>query len=211
MRDVNTETIFTNLTPGVPKTHRRIGLRSLEEGRGQLVIEGDDDFVGAVQIAVRTLAIESEALARIVEAMQPEDLASAGTAVQAQLNAQAQAELTEEFGLLSATEVAKRAGSQARNTSALATRWRVEGSIFAVPVRHTQRYPGFQFDEHGRPLTVISEVMAVAGHLGGWGLALWFTAASERLGGARPVDRLRRQPGSVLEAASEARAALEAF
>ena len=211
MRVVSTGTSFTDLTAGPPRAHRRIGLRSLAEGRGQLVIEGDDEFVGAVEIAVRTLALESETFVRIVEAMQPEDLASAGTAVQAQLNAQAQAELSEEFGLLSAAEVARRAASQARNTSALATRWRAERRVFSVPVRHVQRYPGFMFDEHGQPLAVIAEVMATAGHLGGWGLALWFTGASERLGGARPVDRLRSDAGAVLAAASEARAALATF
>ncbi|MHB8295401.1 MAG: hypothetical protein ACYDH5_12400, partial [Acidimicrobiales bacterium] len=77
-------------------------------------------------------------------------------------------------------------------------------------VRHTQRYPAFQFDDHGRPLPIIGEVMAAAGPFAGWGLALWFTGASERLGGARPVDGLRSEPGSVLAAALEAGAALEA-
>ncbi|MHB8324553.1 MAG: hypothetical protein ACYDHB_09065 [Candidatus Dormibacteria bacterium] len=184
-------------------------MRSLAEGRGQLVIEGDDEFVGAVEIAVRTLALESETFVRIVAAMQPEDLASAGTAVQAQLSAQA--ELSEEFGMLSAAEVARRAASQARNTSALATRWRTQRRVFCVAVRHVQHYPAFMFDEHGQPLAVIAEVMATASHLGGWGLALWFTGASERLGGARPVDRLRSDAGAVLAAASEARAALATF
>ncbi|MHB8296225.1 MAG: hypothetical protein ACYDH5_16720, partial [Acidimicrobiales bacterium] len=169
------EPTFIDLTANAPRTHRRVGLRSFEGGRGRLVIEGDDDFVGAVEIAVRTLALESDAFSRIVEAMQPEDLASAGTTVQAQLNAQAQMEPAEEFGLLSATEVARRVGSQARNTSSLATRWRIQGSIFAVAVRHTQRYPAFQFDDHGRPLPIIGEVMAAAGPFAGWGLALWFT------------------------------------
>lgn len=202
---------FTDLTTSRAKTRRRIELRPLEEGRGQLVIEGDDEFVGAVEIAARTLALESDVFIHIVEAMQPEDLASAGTAVQAQLNAEAQAELSEEFGLLSAAEVARRADSQARNTSALATRWRAEGRILAVPVRHTQRYPGFQFDEHGRPLTIVGEVIAAASHLRGWGLALWFTGASERLGGTRPVDQLHNEPGAVLDAASAVQAVLEAF
>jgi len=71
---------------------------------------------------VRTLALESETFVRSVEAMQPVDLASAGTAVRAQLNARAQAELSEELGLLSAAEVARRAASQARHTTQVGPR-----------------------------------------------------------------------------------------
>lgn len=211
MMIMNSQPDLIDITTSLSTARRRIGLRPLEGGRGRLVIEGDDAFVGAAEIAVRTLAVESETLARIVDAMHAEELASAGTAVQAQLNAEAQAELAQEFGLRSAADVAKQAGSRARNVSALAARWRAEGRIFAVPVRHTQRYPGFQFDEHGRPLPIIGEVMAAAHHLGGWGLALWFTGASERLDGVRPVDRLRIEPDAVLAAASEASVALEAF
>lgn len=69
MREVSIETPFTDLTAGLPRAHRRIGLRSLAKGCGQLVIEGDDEFVGAGKIAVRTLALESETFLQIAEAM----------------------------------------------------------------------------------------------------------------------------------------------
>ncbi len=44
-------------------------------------------------------------------------------------------------------------GSTARNTSALANRWRSEGKIFAVAVAGHGAFPAFQFGEDGRPLT----------------------------------------------------------
>lgn len=127
-----------------------------------------------------------------------------GTVLQAQRNAEARAALAREFGLLNAAEVATLARSGASNQSATAGRWRAAGKIFSVVWGADQVYPGFQLDE-GRPLPVVSQVLGeVEGRLQGWSLALWFTADSSWLDGARPVDLLRSAPAEVVGAARAA-------
>ena len=127
-----------------------------------------------------------------------------GTVLQAQRNAEARAALAREFGLLSAVEVATLARSAASNQSSTAARWRAAGKVFSVVWGSAQLYPGFQIDD-GRPLPVVAQVLGVVGgRLQGWSLALWFTADSSWLDGARPVDLLRSSPADVVDAARAA-------
>ncbi|CCG02207.1 hypothetical protein [Blastococcus saxobsidens] len=121
---------------------------------------------------------------------------------QVQRNAQAQAELADEFGLLSSTQVAELTGSTASNRAATANRLRNQRKAFAVEVDGAQRFPGFQFGGNGRPRPVIADVLAAVGdRLSGWELALWFTGSSDWLGGERPVDVLDSDSELVVEAA----------
>jgi hypothetical protein len=142
---------------------------------------------------------------RTLEALLPAERipgASPGVLEQVRRNALAHADLADEFGLLSAATVARLAGSTAGNPSALASRWRAEGKVFAVEVDGAQRFPGFQFGAGGRPRPVVASVLAaVGGRLAGWELALWFTGADDRLGGMRPVDVLDSDPDLVVDAA----------
>lgn len=113
------------------------------------------------------------------------------TPVVAQLarNAQAQAQLTEEFGLCAEAEVAARA--RGCPWFGPARRWHGRERVFAVDVLGKTRYPGFQFDHAGRPRPVIDSVIeALDDRLTGWELARWFTGANDRLGGLHPVDVL---------------------
>ena len=122
---------------------------------------------------------------------------------QVQRNAEAQAELADEFGLLSSSDVAKLAGSIASNRAATANRWSSARRVFTVDVEGSQRFPGLQFDENGRPLPVIADVLAAVGdRLTGWELALWFTSSNDWLGELRPVDVLDSDPELVVEAAA---------
>jgi len=50
-------------------------------------------------------------------------------------------------------------GSSAKNASALASRWKSPGRIFAVSSARTDLYPTFQFDEDGKPRLAIAEVL----------------------------------------------------
>ena len=128
-----------------------------------------------------------------------------GSLLQAHRNAQARVELAEEFGLMTAVELARHVSSTAKNVSETARRWRAARKTFAVSWDGALVYPGFQFDEGGRPLPVVAEVIAAVGdRLQGWDLALWFTADSSWLDGDRPVDLLRRSPGDVVDAARSA-------
>jgi hypothetical protein len=127
--------------------------------------------------------------------------------LQARRNSEARRLFLEEFGALTSGEVAELAGSRAANRSALANRWRKEGRILGVTLHDTVYYPGFQFDEHGRPLPLISEILWAldATDLSEWEVALWFTKRSGWLGDRRPVDLLLEDPDTVLEAARRER------
>jgi hypothetical protein len=122
---------------------------------------------------------------------------------QVQRNAEAQVELADEFELLSSSAVAELAGSTASNRAATANRWSTAHRVFTVDVEGAQRFPGFQFDENGKPLPVIADVLAAVGdRLTGWELALWFTSSNDWLGELRPVDVLDSDPERVVEAAA---------
>ncbi len=117
----------------------------------------------------------------LVDAMLP-IVPNMGTAGQAVRNAAARREFLADFPTLTSAEVAHAAGSIARNAAALATRWRKERRIFAVPWGGELRYPAFQFDDDGTPLSVIKLVLEVLGHVASdWQLALWFSTPSPYL------------------------------
>jgi hypothetical protein len=125
--------------------------------------------------------------------------------LQARRNAEARSVLLSEFGALTAAEVAELAGSEARNTSALAGRWRREGRLLAVEHHGTTYYPAFQFDSDGKPRPVVQEVLEQLSSpdTTAWQQALWFTTANGWLDGQRPVDLLDEHPVAVAAAARE--------
>ncbi len=127
--------------------------------------------------------------------------------LQARRNSEARRRFLEEHGALTSGEVAALAGSRAANRSAIANRWRKEGRIFAVTLHDSQYYPGFQFDENGRPLSVIGRVLRAldAEELGEWEIALWFTKRTGWLDDRRPLDLLGEDPDAVVEAARRER------
>lgn len=132
----------------------------------------------------------------------------ASVAAQIARNAQAHAELAEEFGLRTGAEVAARARANGYHWLGPAKRWRRRGLVFAVEVCGQTRYPGFQFDAAGRPQPIIAAVIEAFGTcLTGWELALWFTGANDWLGGLRPVDVLNARE-DVVAAARRLRAEL---
>jgi hypothetical protein len=140
---------------------------------------------------------------RLIQAMLPEGPPPPPPAVlQARRNAEAREELIAEFGLLSSSDIASRAGSKAKNKAALANRWRQEARIFSVPHQGATYYPAFQFDEEGQPHRAVEGVVKSVGmKLTDWGLALWFTGRYGSLGDRRPVDLLATEPELVVAAA----------
>ena len=130
------------------------------------------------------------------------DIETPAEVLQARRNAEARALLLKEFGALTSSEVADLLGSEARNRSALAHRWRKERRLLAVVYRGTVWFPAFQFHE-GEVVPVIREVLEVlaGAGLGEWETALWFGAPSGWLDDRRPVDLLVDEPGRVVDAA----------
>jgi hypothetical protein len=127
--------------------------------------------------------------------------------LQARRNSDARRRFLEEHGALTSGEVAALAGSRAANRSALANRWRKEGKVFAVTLHDTQYYPGFQFDENGRPLPAVERVLRAldAQRMGEWEVALWFTKRTGWLDDRRPVDLLAEDSDAVVDAARRER------
>ena len=128
---------------------------------------------------------------------------SAAAAQQALRNAEARQELLDEFGVFDSEEVARLAGSTAKNRSATVSRYLAAGRVFAIEHRGSRNYPAFQFDADGRPRPVIARVLLALEPYGmdGWEIALWFTTASGWLDDRRPVDLLDEDPDEIVTAA----------
>lgn len=164
----------------------------------------DDIDVAVVYHGAARAAEEIEELAT---AMTPDiPLPTPPVVLQARRNAEARAALLSEFGALTAAQVSELAGSEAKNTSALAGRWRREGRLIAVEHHGTMYYPGFQFDIDGKPKAPVAEVLKHLSHpsMTLWQQALWFTSANGWLDGRRPVDVLDEEGEAVVDAAREA-------
>jgi len=160
-----------------------------------------------IAIVYRGAARAAEEVDELAEAMTPDVAIPTPTVVlQARRNAEARAAMLEEFGALTAAEVAELAGSEAKNSSALAGRWRREGRVLAVEHHGTVYYPGFQFDSSGKPRPEIAGVLRYLSSpdVTSWQQVLWFTSANGWLGGRRPVDLLDDDGDAVVAAAKEA-------
>lgn len=174
-----------------------------------VLVAADEREMAALESAVtaarEAFRMQRESAGDIMRTLLPPERLAVGVGVVTQVHRDAglRVALADEFGLLSGAEVAERAGSKASNARALASRWNTGGRIFAVPVGQAQRFPGFQFDEDGRPLPVIADVVAVLGsHLAAWELALWFIGSNSWLGDERPVDVLGDSATEVVYAAT---------
>ena len=125
----------------------------------------------------------------------------------ARLIAARHARVLNEFGFVTAEELADANQSRAGNRGALADNWKKRRQVFAV--RHRDQsgrprevFPGFQFEDY-KPMKVIHAVLEAFGeHKASWKLALWFTSNNGWLPRqGRPVDLLGSAPDSVVQAA----------
>lgn len=89
-----------------------------------------------------------------------------------------------------AQQVADQGGHNAKNKSALASRWASEGKVFAVKWGGKVLFPQFQF-RHGEPRPIIAKILQALGHQSGnWDRAFFFASPNAYLNGDRPMDRL---------------------
>src|SRR5215469_1397545 len=106
----------------------------------------------------------------------------------------------EENPSLTSKEIAEQATSQATNRAEIAHRWKKEGKIFSVRLEG-QRFPRFQF-EHGEPIPVVAEVIKVfTTKASGWELAYFFVTPNMNIGGRKPLELLKQDPGRLLSLA----------
>ncbi|MEP9404341.1 hypothetical protein [Sphingomonas sp. VNH70] len=103
------------------------------------------------------------------------------------------------------TQVASLAGHTAKNRHQTAARWKSQRRVFAVPYQGQDWFPAFQFDDDGKPLAVIREVLAKlpAGRTP-WQIAFWFVSSNSWLGGPAPRDMLD-DVAALIEAAGHER------
>jgi hypothetical protein len=202
IEDASGEVILLELKTGSGKTEQLVS-KLLDENTAAAILTGT--LAGALASAMAEWKRHQGSYRDVLDALAPKDRGSlsAAAVLQARRNAKARSELLEEYPALTSGEVADAANSKATNRASLANRWREERKVFAIRVGDQQLYPAFQFDEHGRPLELISAVLQAlgAGQLTDWQIALWFTSSTGWLGGRRPVDLLEEEPESVLQAA----------
>jgi len=103
--------------------------------------------------------------------------------------------------LLDSRAVGEMLGSRAKNPSAMASRLKQEGKLFAVRHRGVDLYPAFQFVD-GRPLPAVAGVLEAFRKESDWTVALWFSAPSGWLVGRRPIDLVQGDPARVVDAAN---------
>ena len=95
-------------------------------------------------------------------------------------------------------------GSQLRNPSEPASRWKREGRIFAVRSGRPQRFPRFQFAD-GSPRPVIKQVLKrLPNDMTPWQVAFWFRSGNGWLDGRSPEEALADEDG-ILNAADQLR------
>ena len=182
-------------------------LLSVKDGANSKVLMASlallDRLLGEKVAAVRTRRMEA-----LVDVM-AESLVVPSTldVTMAQRLASRHAGVLNEFGFVTAEQLAEANRSQAAVRTALADTWRKRRQVFAVPhpdrsARDREVYPAFQFEDH-RPIKAVHSVLAAfGGKKSPWNLALWFTSNHGLLpGSARPVDLLRSDPAAVIEAA----------
>jgi hypothetical protein len=192
MRVATTKTVTPDTGLAVAAVIARVATRS-----------GGEPFVRLLMTRLEAVNGEVEREIQVLNAMLPPvSVLSHAATTQLMWNAKARADSLTEFGALTAAQIEEIRGVQTTNPHATVSRWIKEGRVFAVDTAGGRLFPAFQFS-HGEPRPVIAQVLtALAGHLRGWEILLWFTGSSGYLDGARPVDRLTDSPDEVVAAAA---------
>ncbi len=179
------------------------------------VVVADAEMRTGLRHAVELLAAAANErrylrIEELVDALLPRiDVPRPPALEQARRQAVVRLRMLRDFGAYSADDVAEMAGSRATNRSALASRWRRQGRILAVPYDNREFYLAFQFDDAGQPLPAVADVLAIMAGRSPWDIALWFVTDNPWLQRRRPADLLADQARRVTRAA-EADAAARA-
>lgn len=190
--------------------------RFLEDGfedRNVLVLSSDDleelKTIQAFVVLLRDrLGTQGDAdLERLIDVAMPElsHRSDPATLDQARRNAAFRTDFLAKYDVLDARQVHEIYGSTADNTAALASRWRSAGKIFGIDIAGRTVYPAFQFDDAGRPKSVVAEVLQALVPHGPWQIASWFTTPNGWLANdRRPVEVMDDEPEEVVAAAKDA-------
>jgi hypothetical protein len=179
-----------------------------------LKIETDEAFLRIANVVLRTLPDArlraSEAtIEKMVEALieTQDPMAPVSAEIDAD-NAKARFRFMQTFSCLSAEQVTTQAGSNARNRSQTASRWKNDGKIFAVSFQSAERFPAFQFKD-GRPIPAIAQILKqLPPEMSPWETAFWFVSTNGWLDGASPLESLGNAEQVIEAARREGEAAI---
>jgi hypothetical protein len=104
---------------------------------------------------------------------------------------------------LTADQVGRLRDPDAKNPHGTANRWRSEGKVFALTKGGVLYYPRYAFDEVLDPYPAVAEVLSALAGYSPYRVASWFESTNSHLGGARPRERLARDPLAVIATALE--------
>jgi hypothetical protein len=117
------------------------------------------------------------------------------------------ARILNEYGYITAEDLADKNNSRSANRSALTDNWKKRRQVFSVSHRDDsgktrEVFPLFQFD-NDKPIKAIQPILDVfADKKSPWKIAFWFAANNGWLpDAARPLDLLETAPEAVLQAA----------
>jgi hypothetical protein len=114
---------------------------------------------------------------------------------------------------LTAAQASRLLGSQADNSSEMATELRRAGQLVGVwvPYEHAYRYPPWQFDDNGRPVAQVQAILKLLRENGGvtdggkrtsgWNEVEWLLCHLVLLNDRTPAAMLRDDPDRVVAAA----------
>lgn len=201
---MNKLTQFSSLTSDDPQDRFLAVIERLDEERDPTAQLTHEVTLGNRRFTARNTKERPHFEALVQSLRSRLDLPRPARVVQALRNAELRTAFLAEVGALTAAEVAQLAGSRAKNSSALAGRWRAERRIFAVPWGGDLLYPAFQFADGGPRPTIARVLHAFGERPSGWEIALWFATQSPHLPhSARPLERLDDADGLVAAARAE--------
>lgn len=157
-------------------------------------------------ILARLARRDQETLDKLVDALVPQVPPPQHLVAEARMNAEARTEVLTSAEWLTAAQLSELAGFSGRNASAQPNKWKREGKIFAIRRQGNDYYPGYALDADAgyRPVKGLAPVLKRFGSdLEDWDIAIWFASVNSFLGGARPMDLLKKDPERVLAAAQD--------
>ncbi|PXW93264.1 hypothetical protein C7444_12128 [Sphaerotilus hippei] len=195
--------------PGTLQPRRHTYLIGIEDDAASQVLESVMPLLDRL-LAEKTAEVRERRLEQMVDFMTEQMLVPSTVDLQmARQLATRHARVLNEFGYLSAEQLADANRSQAANRHALADNWRKRRQVFAVrhpdaSARTREVFPAFQFEQH-KPIKAVQAILEAFGeHKAPWKIALWFTSNNGWLPDqARPVDWLTRDPEAVIAAARQ--------
>jgi hypothetical protein len=145
-------------------------------------------------------------LQEVIKALLPEMTPSHEALQQTRMLVDAKVQILESGDYVRAAEIAKLAGYSENNPSAQPSKWKREGTIFAIEHNGVDYFPLFALnpEKSYKPYEGLSQILAVFNRTkSGWGLAFWFAGLNSFLDDERPQDLLAAAPERVLAAARD--------